>query len=154
MNVLISSCFMLPTRYDGKSQNKPEVSEIIEYLTINGVNLIPACPEQLGGLSTPRSPAEIIGTKVVDRMGVDVTSEFELGAKLTLDTIKQLNIEFAILKDGSPSCGSKQVYDGLHQGTKISGHGITTRLLQENGITVYSENDLQQIKEKIWKSRI
>lgn len=154
MNVLISSCFILPTRYDGKCQNKPEVVEIIEYLTNNGVNLIPICPEQLGGLSTPRIPAEIIGNKVVDRSGVDVTSKFELGAKLTLETIKQLDIEFAILKEGSPSCGSLQIYDGSHQAIKISGQGITSRLLQENGITVYSEHQLQQIKEEIWKSRI
>lgn len=154
MNVVVSSCFILPTRYDGKSQDKPQMQKIISYLLDNDINIIPLCPEQLGGLTTPRTPAEISGGRVINRLAIDVTDQFETGANLTLQAIKQLNVEFAILKDGSPSCGSNEIYDGSHQGRKIAGQGITAKLLKENGITVYSEHDLQLIKENIWKSRI
>lgn len=154
MNVLISSCFMLSTRYDGKSQNKPKMQEIIDFLLVNNVNIIPVCPEQLGGLTTPRPPAEIIANRVVDINGTDVTYQFERGANLTLETIQKLNIQVAILKQGSPSCGSKIIYDGSHSGKKIAGQGVTTKLLLENGVAVYSEDDLQLIKDKVWKSRI
>lgn len=154
MNVLISSCFMLPTRYDGAAQNKPEMVAIIDLLKCNQVNIIPVCPEQLGGLPTPRTPAEISGDQVVTKDGILVTEQFERGAKLTLEMVLALGIDFAILKQGSPSCGSQQIYDGTHSGVKIPGQGITASLLIANGIKVYSENDIELIKERIWKSRI
>lgn len=140
---------MLPTRYDGKAQNKQEIIDIIELLKANDINIIPVCPEQLGGLSTPRTPAEIIGSKVIDKEGKDVTCAFKKGAQLTLELVLMLDVDFAILKQGSPSCGSKLIYDGSHSGTKIQGRGITTELLESNGISVYSEDDIGLIRGRV-----
>lgn len=140
---------MLPTRYDGRAQNKQEIVAIIELLKANDINIIPVCPEQLGGLSTPRTPAEIKGNQVIDKDGKDVTQAFKKGAKLTQDLVLMLDVDFAILKQSSPSCGSKFIYDGNHSGTKIQGRGITTDLLERNGISVYSEDDMSLIKDRI-----
>lgn len=149
MSVLVSSCFILPTRYDGRAQSKQEIIDIIELLKANSVNIIPVCPEQLGGLTTPRTPAEIRGHRVIDKQGRDVTLEFLKGAKHTLELVESLEVDFAILKEGSPSCGSKTIYDGTHSGKKIQGRGITTELLEQNGISVYSENDISLIRDRI-----
>lgn len=154
MNVLVSSCFILPTRYDGSSQNKPETQAIIELLQEHSITIIPVCPEQLGGLSTPRLPAEICGDEVIDIAGNNLSAQFKLGAQSTLAISRLQNIDFAILKQGSPSCGSKYIYDGSHSNTKISGQGITTKYLQQNEIDVYSEHDIDLIKDRIWKLKI
>ena len=107
-----------------------------------------ACPEQLGGLSTPRTPAEIKGTargvinrkdKVVTKESIDVTEAFLKGAYETLNIAKLGKVKKAILKEGSPSCGVNYVYDGSFKGIKINGKGITTAILEENGIEVVSE---------------
>lgn len=106
------------------------------------------CPEQLGGLNTPRIPSEIIGTaeevfknkgKVVDKEGNDVTKEFVKGAKEALSIAKLVNAKKAILKDGSPSCGCNYVYDGNFTGNKVVGKGLTAYLFESNGIEVETE---------------
>ncbi len=153
MNVLISSCFLIPTRYDGGTQNKPHIREMIDVLKDNNINLIPACPEQLGGLPTPRVPAEIVGSKVFDANGCDVTENFELGAQNTVSLARELDIDFAILKEGSPSCGSNQIYDGTHSQVKILGKGLTVQMLEKNSIRVFSEHDIESIKGYICKQK-
>lgn len=154
MNVLVSSCFLLPTRYDGKAQDKPQMLEIINLLQDFGLTIIPICPEQLGGLPTPREPAEIIGDKVVTKTKEDVTSNFQLGANSSLQIAKVTAVKFAILKENSPSCGSTKIYDGNHNHTLIKGRGLTTKLLEKNGIKVFSENDIKEIKDYICKLKI
>ena len=98
--------------------------------------VVPVCPEQLGGLSTPRLPAEIIDEKVIRSDGKDVTLSFEKGAHETLRIAKLVRAKKAYLKECSPSCGVKCIYDGTFSGKKIEGSGITARLLRENGIEV------------------
>lgn len=154
MNVLVSSCFLLPTRYDGKAQDKPEMQAIINLLKEAGANAIPVCPEQLGGLSTPRLPAEISGSKVITINGEDVTKQFSVGASSVLKLCQELEVKVAIMKERSPSCGVKQIYDGTHSSSVVSGSGVTTKLLKENGVVIFTENDIEGIREYIWKQKI
>ena len=104
--------------------------------------LIPVCPEQLGGLPTPREPSEQKGKKVVTKLGKDVTKNFKNGAKEVLKLAKRFNIKEAILKQRSPSCGCGQIYDGTFTGTIIKGDGVTAALLKKNRIKIISEEDL------------
>jgi uncharacterized protein YbbK (DUF523 family) len=103
--------------------------------------LIPVCPEQLGGLATPREPQERIGKRVVTKTGIDVTENFNKGAKQVLLIAKILGIKEAILKQRSPSCGCGQIYDGTFSNKVINGDGVTTALLRRNNIKVVSEED-------------
>lgn len=106
---------------------------------------VPVCPEQLGGLPTPRAPAEQTGDKVFTKDGRDVTKEFVKGAEEGLKIAKLLNCKEAILKAKSPSCGCGKIYDGTFTGKLISGDGIFAKLLKQNGIKVVTENDLGTI---------
>lgn len=134
INVLVSACLLgRACRYDGKSKKCLE--------EIDGVNLIPICPECDGGLPTPRPPAEIVGDKVINKEGTDVTRQYRRGAELALDTARKYGCKLAILKEKSPSCGSKTVYDGSFTGKLREGMGITAALLTESGVYVISEND-------------
>jgi len=116
--------------------------------------LVAVCPERDGGLPTPRPPAEIVGPGagdgVVHRIaivrtsaGIDVTHEFTRGAETALDAAKRDGIRIAVLKDGSPSCGSSFVYDGTFAGTRTAGLGVTAALLESNGVRVFSEKTLE-----------
>jgi uncharacterized protein YbbK (DUF523 family) len=114
--------------------------------------LIPACPEQLGGLATPRAPQEIQGgtgedvlngkCKVMNKNGEDITNQFIRGAEETLKIVRQLNIKEFIGKSKSPSCGCGQIYDGTFSGRLINGDGVTIALLRRNGIRIMPEEDL------------
>ncbi len=105
---------------------------------LDGFRIIPICPEQLGGLSTPRIPSEILpdGITVYDQLGHDTTLFFERGKQATLLLLQQENCTKAILKDGSPSCGYKTIYDGTFTHTLIPGEGITCKYLKANGISI------------------
>jgi uncharacterized protein YbbK (DUF523 family) len=118
-------------------------------------HLMPCCPECDGGLPTPRPPAEIQGAgggatvlagkaHVVNSLGKDVTIEYCKGAQRCLELARKCNARAAILKQRSPSCGSRQIYDGSFSGRKIDGMGVTAALLTQAGITVYSEEELTQ----------
>ncbi len=135
---LCSACLLgIKCRYDGKS--KPH-KKIIELSTKE--QLIPVCPEELGGESTPREPREIKNGKVFTKSGVDVTENMKNGALKTLALTKKFDIKSAILKSKSPSCGCGKIYDGNFSDTLIDGDGITTKILKENGIEILTENDL------------
>lgn len=151
---LISACLCgINCRYNSSSSyNKICVKLIKEN------KAIPVCPEQLGGLGTPRTPCELQGTatevlqgknRVIDSNGFDTTEMFVRGAKEVLKISKMLNIKAAILKEGSPSCGVRFVYDGNFSGKKIDGMGITSQILSDASIKVYSENDLGGTKDGI-----
>jgi uncharacterized protein YbbK (DUF523 family) len=104
--------------------------------------LIPVCPEQLGGLPTPREPSEKRGRRVFSKKGRDVTNNFKSGAEAVLRIAKLLGINKVILKQGSTSCGCGKIYDGTFSGKIIKGDGITTALLKKNAIRVISEQDI------------
>lgn len=141
MKILVSACLLgYPCRYDGKSKPCEAVIALKEKHT-----LIPVCPEELGGLKTPRSPAEIKDGKVVRQDGKDVTSEYNIGAERALRIAKEQGIGTAILKAKSPSCGDKQIYDGTFEKRLIDGKGIAARLLEKNGIKVINENELEKL---------
>lgn len=141
MNILVSACLLgVACRYDGKSKPNPEVLKLVEKF-----NLIPICPEQLGGLPTPRIPSEISNTKVLTSEGKDVTLEYKKGATEALKIANIFNCKLAILKEKSPSCGCGKIYDGNFNKTLIVGNGITAQLFLENGINVIGETSIQNI---------
>jgi uncharacterized protein YbbK (DUF523 family) len=144
--IIVSACLCgINTRYDGRSSLKKEILKLV----IDG-KAIPVCPEQLGGLSTPRLPCEIKGGSgidviekrafVVNSQGVDMSENFLSGAYETLNICKRCNVTSAILKSRSPSCGYKKIYDGSFNGNIIDGNGVTCELLIKNNIKVYNED--------------
>ena len=136
--ILISACLLgIDCKYSG-SNNLNE--KVLEY--IKDYEVIPVCPEIMGGLSTPRPPSERIGNKVLNNQGTDVTNEYTKGALETLKLAKLFNVKKALLKAKSPSCGKGKVYDGTFTSTLIEGNGVTVDLLESNGIEVISEQDL------------
>lgn len=139
MNGIISACLIgLPCRYNQEA--KPN-AKMMSRLDQGDITWIPVCPEQLGGLTTPRPASEIRGERVVTTTGNDVTECFERGADMVCQIAELYQVQVAVLKDGSPSCGSTRVYDGTFSGKSISGVGITTKKLVETGVQVYSEDN-------------
>lgn len=135
---IVSACLMgVNCKYNGES-NKNE--KIMNFLKDKEFTLV--CPEQLGGLATPRVPVEIVDGEYFNKVGENVSSNFINGANETLKIIEMYNnIELIILKDGSPSCGSEKIYDGTFSNIKIDGMGCTAKLLKEEGYKLKSEND-------------
>ncbi|HBI04342.1 MAG TPA: DUF523 domain-containing protein [Paenibacillaceae bacterium] len=144
--IIVSACLMgCCCRYDEKNNLTYEIAKLVQ----EG-KAIPICPEQVGGLSTPRPPAEIIGgngfdvlegkARVVDVNGKDVTPQFLKGAQETLKMAQLVGATSAILKQRSPSCGSKEIYDGSFSHKRIEGMGVTAALLTKNGIKVTDED--------------
>ena len=139
-NVLISAClYGQKCRYDG-GDNLVESLDKIRNLC----NLIPVCPEVLGGLETPRNPSEIVGERVISNVGKDVTEEYTKGAEKALKTAIKNGCEFALMKAKSPSCGVGKIYDGTFSRKLIDGDGITAKLLKEHGIKVYNETEIDE----------
>ncbi|MBA7653834.1 hypothetical protein ES703_61695 [subsurface metagenome] len=146
---LISAC-LLGVRCAWSGDDKYRNDRAIELSKLEP--LIPVCPEQLGGLPTPRAPQEIHGgtgedvldkkCTVLNKNGEDVTRAFIIGAEETLKIAKQLKVKEFIAKRGSPSCGCGQIYDGSFSGRLINGDGVTTALLRRNGIRITPEGDL------------
>ncbi|NKF05246.1 DUF523 domain-containing protein [Clostridium gasigenes] len=144
---LISACLCgVNCKYNGGNNFNEKCLELFE----SGKGIL-ICPEEIGGLSTPRLPAEIKGevngiligkSKIINNKDEDVSENFIRGAKEVLKIAKEKNIHKAILKDGSPSCGVNFIYDGNFNGNKINGCGLTTYILKENGINVISEEQL------------
>lgn len=110
---------------------------------------ISICPENSGGLPTPRPPSEIIGKKVFAKTGEDVTLQFQLGAQAALKLCKEHSIRIAVLKSKSPSCGVNEIYDGTFSGKVISGFGITAKLLKKNGVAVFTEDQIELAYESL-----
>lgn len=130
--MIVSACLAgFPCRYDGRARPCEQVMELVR-----AGKAIPVCPEQLGGLTTPRPACEIFEGRVVDRNGTDRTEEYRRGAEATLAVAQAYGAAKALLQKRSPSCGSGWIYDGTFSGTLVPGDGITARLLIENGIQV------------------
>ena len=136
--ILVSACLVgLNCKYNGKNNYNEKIFELVK----TG-KAIPICPETLGGLTTPRKPSEIKyingERRVINIDGVDVTEEYERGAKEVLELAKKLNVTKVILKDRSPACGKGKIYDGTFTGNLIDGNGVLTDLLIKNNIEVIS----------------
>ena len=142
MKLLVSACLLgCACRYDGQSQENEKVISLLKEHT-----LIPVCPEQLGGLCTPRVSAERIGESVMTRDGRDVTAQYLRGAQEALRFYRLFGCEAAVLKARSPSCGSCEIYDGTFTGTRVPGEGVCAQLLRENGVCVVDEEHLDELK--------
>lgn len=143
MNILVSACLLgLPARYDGKEKACSWVLQLGEKHT-----LIPVCPEQMGGLPTPRTPSECRGLYVTDKNGVDRTEAYETGAACAVRVAEINRCALAILKQRSPSCGSNMIYDGSFTGKIIPGAGVAASALQKTGVPVFSEEDQQAVEK-------
>ena len=142
MNILVSACLLgVCCRWDGGTNGPhPDVEALMKEH-----NLIPVCPEIMGGLPTPRDPAERQGDKVISCAGKDVTKEYTKGAETALYFAKLNHVDFAVMKAKSPSCGKGLIYDGTFTGNKIPGNGVTVELLNANGIPVFTEDELDQL---------
>ena len=149
--ILVSACLVgQNVRYDGDNSLNEKISRLMD----EG-KAIAVCPEVFGGLTTPRRPAEIEDgdgydvlagkSKIIDTSGSDVTAQFLKGAYETLAVFKEHQPSMVILKENSPSCGSSNIYDGSFTGNKIQGAGVTTALLQKNGIKVISEKEFNTL---------
>ena len=139
--ILISACLVgEKVSYNGKSNYSPKIQELLKKY-----ELIPFCPEVEGGLSIPRSPCEIYKDKVISKEGNNFTNEYFYGARKALNICNYLGIKIAILKDRSPSCGSKVIHDGSFTTKVIPGMGITAKMLKEKGIKVLSEEDIDTL---------
>jgi uncharacterized protein YbbK (DUF523 family) len=136
--IIVSACLAgVCCRFDGKSKPHPKVMELVR----KG-EAIPVCPEQLGGLPTPRDVAERKGDKVITRGGRDVTASFVKGAEEALRIAKISGCKEAILKSKSPSCGSGAIFDGTFSKALMKRDGVFAELLKSNEINVLTENDI------------
>lgn len=143
IRVVVSSCLLgAPVRYDGRDKKS---SHPILQRWIEEGRVLSVCPEMLGGLGTPRPPAEIAGDRVMTRDGVDVTEAFETGARIAAEQATLV----AVLKDGSPSCGSSFIYDGTFSKVSVAGEGVTAALLRARGVAVFSEDQIDAAAEFI-----
>lgn len=128
--IAVSACLAgLPTRYDGTHKVHPVVARLVA-----AGKALPLCPEQLGGLPTPRKPYERCEDRVVDPEGGDVSEAFELGADAAVALCRQAGVRAAVLQPRSPSCGSGMVYDGTFSGVLVPGNGVFAQKLVEAGI--------------------
>lgn len=136
--IVMSACLAgINCRYDGVNNYNKQLTQMVQ----NGEAIL-VCPEQLGGLSTPRVPAEILGNGVVDQNGKDVTAQFQKGAEEALRIAQLYGCKKAILKKNSPSCGYGTVHDGTFSGVLTVGNGVTTDLFLAAGIEVITDEDL------------
>jgi len=148
-NILVSACLLgVSCRYDG---NEKAHEEVLALLNRNDIHLIPICPEQWGGMQTPRHPSERIDDKVMNCIGEDVTAYFEKGANEALKVAKLYHCKYAILKERSPSCGKGVIYDGTFSGSFKEGDGMTAQLLTENGIRIFGESKIDKLCEELEK---
>lgn len=143
--ILVSACLLgCECRYKGDSCRNEEILALAGEHT-----LIAVCPEQMGGLPTPRYPAEIQGDRIINSAGADVTAEYQKGAKTACHLAKLNGVELAIMKANSPSCGYGVIYDGTFSGGKVAGNGVTAALLESNGIKVFTEDELDSLRKQL-----
>ena len=156
--ILVSACLLgRPVRYDGSAKTLAHAA--LEQWKADD-RLVVICPELAAGFMTPRPPAEIAGgqsgrdvlsgaARVMEATGADVTALYLRGAQAALSLARTHDCRFALLTDGSPSCGSEFIYDGAFVGRKHAGEGVTSALLRENGIEVFSEAQIGALQERL-----
>lgn len=147
MNLLISGCLLgLRCRYDGACKPLPE--PVLQALAKN-FRLIPVCPEQLGGLPTPREPSERRGDGFFTRSGKDVTAQYQRGAREAEKLASFFNCKAALLKERSPACGFGQIYDGSFHGILTRGKGAAAELLENAGLQIFGESEISRLLEQV-----
>jgi len=135
--ILVSACLAGEyCRWDGGTNLVPEIRTLVE-----SGKAVAVCPEELGGLPTPRLPSERLGDRVVSSAGADVTAEFRYGAEEALWICKEHGCRVAVLKAKSPSCGKGLIHNGQFDGGLVPGIGVTAQLLTEDGIEVMTEEE-------------
>ncbi len=140
MKIMISSCLLgHNVKYNGGNNKNEALLSLL-----SGHTVIPVCPEVLGGLPVPRTPAEIVSGEVINRDGESVDEAFRKGAEKALETAERENPDLVILQSRSPSCGVRQIYDGTFSGTLVPGQGVFARMAQEAGLKVI---DIEDVKE-------
>lgn len=140
MNILVSACLLgIGCRYDGCEKENETVLRLREKY-----HMIPVCPEQLGGLPTPREPSERRGDRVISRNGMDMTESYSRGARAALKLAELFHCRIAVLKERSPSCGYGEIHDGTFSGALTKGDGMTAELLVRHGIRVIGESEIEQ----------
>lgn len=139
--LLVSACLLgVNCRYSGDGRLLPEIRDLMEV-----AELIPLCPEILGGLPTPRPPAERRGDRVVTRDGADVTRAYARGAEEALRLARLFGARWALLKERSPSCGAGEIYDGSFRHARVPGDGVTAQLLKAQGVKVFGEARIAEL---------
>lgn len=147
MNILISACLLgVYCRYDGQRKQYEAVQPLLHHKKIH---LIPICPEQAGGLATPRRAAERQGEKVVTCDEQDVTQAYQQGAEQALYLAQLFHCPYAVLKEKSPSCGSGVIYDGTFTRTLQQGDGVTAALLRRHGVIVIGESGIASLLQQL-----
>ena len=142
-SILISACLLgRDCKYSGG--NNALSGEVLSALR-EKYKLVPVCPEEDGGLPTPRDPSERIGERVMSIAGRDVTAEYKTGAEIALRLAKENGCQVALMKEQSPSCGSGIIYDGTFSGRLIPGYGVAAELLKANGIEVIGESQVKEL---------
>lgn len=142
--VAVSACLLGENcKYNGGNNQNEAVLKFIQ-----GKEVIPVCPEVAGGLSTPRVPVELVHGMAVNRDGVNVDKEFRLGVERMLQKLAEEDVEMVILQPRSPSCGTKQIYDGTFTGKLVEGQGMFAKTLIENGYKVLEPEDLKDLIKK------
>lgn len=140
--ILVSACLCgNPCRYDGKAVPCNDQT-FLKWLEEG--RFVQVCPEVLAGLGVPRGESQRRGDKVVTIDGQDVTEAFFRGAEATLALAKQEEVTFCILKQRSPSCGSRMIHDGTFSGIKIPGQGVATEILRKAGYSVFGEDQMEE----------
>ena len=139
MKIMVSGCLLGENcKYNGGNNYSEKVAEYIK-----GHEVISVCPECMGGLPTPRVPAEIVNGIVTNKEGMNVDAQFRKGVEIALEIAKREQIDLAILQSRSPSCGVKQIYDGTFSGTRIDGQGVFAKLLKENSFQMIDVEELE-----------
>ena len=139
--LLISACLLgRNCKYNGGNNYAP----LTETLKAR-YDLVPVCPECLGGLPIPHEPSERVGDRVLSKSGADVTAAFQRGAEKTLALALQHGVKKAVLKERSPSCGCGSIYDGTFTGTVVPGSGVAAELLLAHGVEIYGESRMEEL---------
>ena len=145
--LIVSACLLgVNCRYNGTGGSLAEIESLMEL-----AELIPVCPEILGGLPTPRPPAERMGDRVISCEGGDVTEAYLRGARESLRLAELFGARLALMKERSPSCGAGEIYDGSFGHTRIPGDGTASELLKANGIDVYGETRIHELMNRLKK---
>jgi len=139
--IAVSACLLGENcKYSGGNNKNEAVLKFVE-----GKEVIPVCPEVAGGLPIPRVPVELVNGMAINRDGINVDKEFRLGVERMLNKLENEDVELVILQPRSPSCGTKQIYDGTFTGTLVDGQGMFAKALIEKGYKVVEPDELEHL---------